>query len=36
MLVRVFYTLLLALAAPLLLWGLYRAKPGKPRFGARW
>lgn len=36
MLVRVFYTLLLALAAPLLLWGLYRTKPGKPRFGARW
>ena len=36
MLVRVFYTLLLALAAPLLLWGLYRTKPGKPHFGARW
>lgn len=36
MLVRVFYTLLLALAAPLLLWGLYRTKPGKPAFGARW
>ncbi|MCD9548467.1 3-deoxy-D-manno-octulosonic acid transferase [Photobacterium carnosum] len=35
MLVRVFYTLLLALAAPLLLWGLYRTKPGKPHFGAR-
>ncbi|WP_297475157.1 lipid IV(A) 3-deoxy-D-manno-octulosonic acid transferase [uncultured Photobacterium sp.] len=36
MLVRVFYTLLLALAAPLLLWGLYRTKPGKPHFGTRW
>ena len=36
MLVRVFYTLLLALAAPILLWGLYRTKPGKPAFGSRW
>ncbi|WP_058120091.1 lipid IV(A) 3-deoxy-D-manno-octulosonic acid transferase [Photobacterium kishitanii] len=36
MLVRICYTLLLALAAPILLWGLYRTKPGKPAFGARW
>ena len=36
MLVRIFYTLLLALAAPILLWGLYRTKPGKPAFGSRW
>ncbi|MEC6815535.1 lipid IV(A) 3-deoxy-D-manno-octulosonic acid transferase [Photobacterium toruni] len=36
MLVRVIYTLLLALAAPILLWGLYRTKPGKPNFGTRW
>ena len=34
--IRTLYTLLLALAAPILLWGLYRTKPGKPRFGARW
>ncbi|MCD9506990.1 lipid IV(A) 3-deoxy-D-manno-octulosonic acid transferase [Photobacterium phosphoreum] len=36
MMIRTLYTLLLALAAPILLWGLYRTKPGKPRFGARW
>ncbi|MGI9830107.1 lipid IV(A) 3-deoxy-D-manno-octulosonic acid transferase [Vibrio vulnificus] len=36
MLVRWLYTLLLALAAPLLLFGLYRSKPNKPKFGKRW
>ncbi|EMF7364829.1 lipid IV(A) 3-deoxy-D-manno-octulosonic acid transferase [Vibrio vulnificus] len=36
MLVRWLYTLLLALAAPLLLLGLYRSKPNKPKFGKRW
>ncbi|ELK8589566.1 lipid IV(A) 3-deoxy-D-manno-octulosonic acid transferase [Vibrio vulnificus] len=36
MLVRLLYTLLLALAAPLLLFGLYRSKPNKPKFGQRW
>ncbi|MGR3237363.1 lipid IV(A) 3-deoxy-D-manno-octulosonic acid transferase [Vibrio vulnificus] len=36
MLVRWLYTLLLALAAPLLLFGLYRRKPNKPKFGKRW
>ncbi|HAS8565414.1 TPA: 3-deoxy-D-manno-octulosonic acid transferase [Vibrio vulnificus] len=36
MLVRWLYTLLLALAAPLLLFGLYRSKPNKPKFGQRW
>jgi 3-deoxy-D-manno-octulosonic-acid transferase len=36
MLVRVVYTLVLALAAPLLLFGLYRSKPNKPKFGSRW
>ncbi|WP_158132983.1 lipid IV(A) 3-deoxy-D-manno-octulosonic acid transferase [Vibrio navarrensis] len=36
MLVRLFYTLILALAAPLLLFGLYRSKANKPKFGARW
>ncbi len=36
MLVRWLYTLLLALAAPLLLFGLYRHKPNKPKFGKRW
>lgn len=34
--IRTLYTLLLALIAPILLWGLYRTKPGKPVFGARW
>ena len=34
--IRTLYTLLLALAAPILLWGLYRTKPGKPTFGVRW
>ncbi len=33
---RLFYTLILALAAPLLLFGLYRSKANKPKFGARW
>ncbi|ANU37712.1 lipid IV(A) 3-deoxy-D-manno-octulosonic acid transferase [Vibrio scophthalmi] len=36
MLVRTLYTLVLALAAPLLLFGLYRSKPNKPKFGQRW
>lgn len=36
MLIRLFYTLLLALAAPLLLFGLYKSKPNKPKFGKRW
>ncbi|HFQ4975240.1 TPA: lipid IV(A) 3-deoxy-D-manno-octulosonic acid transferase [Vibrio vulnificus] len=36
MLVRLLYTLLLALVAPLLLFGLYRSKPNKPKFGQRW
>lgn len=33
---RILYTLLLALAAPFLLLGLYRAKDGKPKVGKRW
>lgn len=33
---RLLYTLLIYLAAPLVLWLLYRPKPGKPGFGARW
>ncbi|HDY8018441.1 TPA: lipid IV(A) 3-deoxy-D-manno-octulosonic acid transferase [Vibrio vulnificus] len=36
MLVRLLYTLLLALAAPFLLFGLYRSKPNKPKFNQRW
>ncbi|MCF6453921.1 lipid IV(A) 3-deoxy-D-manno-octulosonic acid transferase [Vibrio sp. MMG022] len=36
MLVRTFYTLLLALASPFLLFGLYKSKPNKPKFGRRW
>ncbi|MFA0088581.1 lipid IV(A) 3-deoxy-D-manno-octulosonic acid transferase [Vibrio sp. 10N.261.51.F12] len=33
---RVLYSLLLALIAPLFLYGLYKKKPGKPSVGARW
>jgi 3-deoxy-D-manno-octulosonic-acid transferase len=36
MLIRFFYTLVLTLAAPFLLFGLYKSKPNKPRFGSRW
>lgn len=36
MLIRFFYTLLLALASPFLLFGLYKSKPSKPKFGQRW
>lgn len=36
MLVRLAYTLLLTLASPLLLFGLYRSKSNKPKFGSRW
>ncbi|OPH51531.1 lipid IV(A) 3-deoxy-D-manno-octulosonic acid transferase [Vibrio campbellii] len=36
MLIRIFYTLLLALASPFLLLGLYKSKPNKPKFGQRW
>ncbi|WP_226421474.1 lipid IV(A) 3-deoxy-D-manno-octulosonic acid transferase [Vibrio sp. E14] len=36
MLVRIVYTLLLALASPLFLFGLYKSKPNKPKFGSRW
>ncbi|WP_104027612.1 lipid IV(A) 3-deoxy-D-manno-octulosonic acid transferase [Vibrio jasicida] len=36
MLIRIFYTLLLALASPFLLFGLYKSKPNKPKFGRRW
>ncbi len=36
MLIRTLYTLVLALASPLLLYGLYKKKPGKPQFGSRW
>ncbi|WP_104026768.1 lipid IV(A) 3-deoxy-D-manno-octulosonic acid transferase [Vibrio jasicida] len=36
MLIRTFYTLLLALASPFLLLGLYKSKPNKPKFGQRW
>ncbi|MGD8172536.1 lipid IV(A) 3-deoxy-D-manno-octulosonic acid transferase [Vibrio sp. TRT 21S02] len=34
--VRYCYTFLLMLISPILLWGLYRSKPNKPRFGFRW
>ena len=36
MLARWLYTLLLGLASPFLLYGLYRRKEGKPAFGPRW
>ncbi|WP_104041587.1 lipid IV(A) 3-deoxy-D-manno-octulosonic acid transferase [Vibrio hyugaensis] len=36
MLIRILYTLLLALASPFLLFGLYKSKPNKPKFGRRW
>ena len=36
MFVRALYTLLLAAASPLLLFGLYRHRPNKPTFGPRW
>ncbi|MCF7482084.1 lipid IV(A) 3-deoxy-D-manno-octulosonic acid transferase [Vibrio sp. J1-1] len=36
MLIRLIYTLLLALASPILLFGLYKSKPNKPKFGPRW
>ncbi|WP_052880237.1 lipid IV(A) 3-deoxy-D-manno-octulosonic acid transferase [Vibrio coralliirubri] len=36
MLIRLIYTLILSLASPLLLYGLYKSKPGKPNFGRRW
>ncbi|MGR5235790.1 lipid IV(A) 3-deoxy-D-manno-octulosonic acid transferase [Vibrio alfacsensis] len=36
MLIRIIYTLLLALASPILLFGLYKSKPNKPKFGKRW
>lgn len=36
MLIRLIYTLLLALASPVLLFGLYKSKPNKPKFGSRW
>ena len=36
MLARAFYTLILLLLAPVLLIGLYKKKPNKPHFGARW
>jgi 3-deoxy-D-manno-octulosonic-acid transferase len=33
---RLFYTLLLALVAPVFLYGLFKHKPGKPSVGKRW
>lgn len=34
--IRFIYTLLLTLISPILLFTLYRSKPGKPPFGPRW
>ncbi|WP_165312540.1 lipid IV(A) 3-deoxy-D-manno-octulosonic acid transferase [Vibrio ziniensis] len=34
--IRLLYTLLLALLAPFLLYSLYKKKEGKPAFGSRW
>ncbi|CAM3726568.1 lipid IV(A) 3-deoxy-D-manno-octulosonic acid transferase [Vibrio aquimaris] len=36
MMIRILYTVLLSLAAPFLLYGLFRTKPGKPTVGKRW
>ena len=36
MLLRLIYTLLLILIAPIFLIGLYKSKPNKPKFGKRW
>lgn len=36
MLIRIIYTLLLTIASPFLLFGLYKSKPNKPKFGQRW
>ncbi|EMR36267.1 lipid IV(A) 3-deoxy-D-manno-octulosonic acid transferase [Vibrio harveyi] len=36
MLIRILYTLLLTVASPFLLFGLYKSKPNKPKFGQRW
>lgn len=36
MFIRCLYTLLLTLASPFLLFGLYKKKEGKPSFGSRW
>ena len=36
MFVRILYTIILCLAAPFLLLGLYKSKPNKPKFGSRW
>ncbi|EPP5334299.1 lipid IV(A) 3-deoxy-D-manno-octulosonic acid transferase [Vibrio harveyi] len=36
MLIRILYTLLLTITSPFLLFGLYKSKPNKPKFGQRW
>ncbi|MGL6260683.1 lipid IV(A) 3-deoxy-D-manno-octulosonic acid transferase [Vibrio sp. WXL210] len=36
MLIRGLYTLLLFVVSPVLLFGLYKSKPNKPKFGTRW
>ncbi|WP_354623888.1 lipid IV(A) 3-deoxy-D-manno-octulosonic acid transferase [Psychromonas sp. MME2] len=36
MLIRLLYTLLITLAAPFFLYGLYKKKPNKPAFAERW
>lgn len=36
MVIRLFYTLLLLLVAPFFLYGLYKSKANKPKFGKRW
>ncbi|GHW66648.1 TPA: lipid IV(A) 3-deoxy-D-manno-octulosonic acid transferase [Vibrio cholerae] len=36
MLIRWLYTLLLTLASPFLMWGLYKQRDGKPLVGSRW
>jgi len=34
--IRWLYTLILVIASPFLIWGLYKKQPGKPSVGSRW
>ncbi|MEI8657667.1 lipid IV(A) 3-deoxy-D-manno-octulosonic acid transferase [Vibrio sp. Hal054] len=36
MFIRWLYTLILVIASPFLIWGLYKKQPGKPSVGSRW
>lgn len=36
MIIRILYTILLVLVCPIFLFGLYKKKPNKPKYGKRW